>query len=221
VKIAPSVLAADFARLGQQVEQLNQTRADRLHVDVMDGVFVPNLSMGPLVVEALKRITPLPLEVHLMIVQPERHLEVFAQAGAASLIVHQEACPHLHRTVQQIKDLGLKAGVALNPATPIGLLDEILIDLDLVLLMTVNPGFGGQTFIESSLDKLRRLRARIDELGLDCELEVDGGINAATAPRVKQAGATVAVAGTAVFAHPQGIVQAVKGLYGNDTTATP
>jgi len=178
----------------------------------MDGVFVPTISMGPLVLEALQRITTLPLEVHLMIVQPERHLEAFSKAGATSLIVHQETCPHLHRTVQQVKDLGLKVGVALNPATPITLLDEILPDLDLALLMTVNPGFGGQTFIESSLPKLRRLRARIDELGLDCELEVDGGINAATAPQVKEAGATVAVAGTAVFAPPEGIGRAIEAL---------
>lgn len=214
MKIAPSVLAADFTRLREQIDEVNQTPADRVHVDVMDGVFVPNISMGPLVVEALKRITTLPLEVHLMIVRPERHLEAFAQAGANSLIVHQETCPHLHRTVWQVKALGLKAGVALNPATPIALLDEVLPDLDVALVMTVNPGFGGQAFIESSLPKLRRLRARIDELGLDCELEVDGGINAASAPLVSDAGATVAVAGTAVFAHPQGIAKGIETLRG-------
>lgn len=212
MKLAPSVLAADFARLGEQIAQLNQTAADRIHIDVMDGVFVPNISMGPLVVEALGRVTALPLEVHLMIVEPERHFSAFAEAGAHSLIVHQEACPHLHRSVQQIKALGLKAGVALNPATPVSLLDEILPELDLVLIMTVNPGFGGQAFIERTLDKIRMLAAQIQDWSLSCELEVDGGIDAATAPRVQRAGATVAVAGTAVFGHPDGIATGVKTL---------
>ena len=212
MKLAPSVLAADFVRLGEQVAEVARAGADRLHVDVMDGVFVPNISMGPLVVEALKRASDLPLEVHLMIVEPDRHLEAFAEAGAHSLIVHQETCPHLHRSVQRVKALGLKAGVAINPATPVPLLDEILPELDLALVMTVNPGFGGQAFIARTLDKVRMLAARIQDWSLACELEVDGGIDAQTAPRVRRAGATVAVAGTAVFAHPDGIAAGAKAL---------
>ncbi|HEY5596755.1 MAG TPA: ribulose-phosphate 3-epimerase [Candidatus Bipolaricaulota bacterium] len=212
IRIAPSVLAADFSRLAEQIQAVEQTSADRLHVDVMDGRFVPTLSMGPLIVEALARCSALPLEVHLMIVEPERQLESFAQAGAACLIVHQETCPHLHRTVQQIKDFGLKAGVALNPATPARWLQEILPDLDLALVMTVNPGFGGQRFIESSLGKIRKLREWINGQGLACELEVDGGINAETGPLAVEAGADVLVAGSAVFGHPEGIVAGVRAL---------
>jgi ribulose-phosphate 3-epimerase len=212
MKIAPSVLAADFTKLGEQIVEVNQTSADRLHVDVMDGVFVPNISMGPLALEALKQVTDLPLETHLMIVEPERHFEMFVKAGATSLIIHQETCPHLHRSIQQIKDLGVGAGVALNPATPISTLENILPDLDLVLIMTVNPGFGGQSFIESMLDKIRALRAIIDEQNLNCEIEVDGGVNANTISNVAKAGVDVAVAGTAVFGHPGGIAGGVTAL---------
>lgn len=214
MKIAPSVLAADFSQLGEQMKQLASTDADRIHYDVMDGVFVPNLSMGPFILEFFKEMTDLPLEVHLMIVEPEKHLDAYVKAGATSLIVHQETCPHLHRTVQQIKDLGVPAGVALNPATPVSTLEDILPDLDLVLIMTVNPGFGGQQFIQSMLPKIRILRELIDANDYPCEIEVDGGINADTAPLVQNAGVDVAVAGTAVFAHSDGIAQGVKVLQG-------
>ncbi len=214
MKIAPSVLAADFSRLDEQMKALAKTSADRIHFDVMDGVFVPNLSMGPFILEFFKQMTDLPLEVHLMIVEPEKHLEAYVKAGATSLIVHQETCPHLHRTIQQIKDLGVPAGVALNPATPVSTLEDILADLDLVLIMTVNPGFGGQQFIQSMLPKIQILRELIDENGYECEIEVDGGINASTAALAQQAGVDVAVAGTAVFAHSEGIAQGVSALQG-------
>jgi len=206
------VLAADFARLGEHVGEAAHARVDRLHVDVMDGLFVPNISMGPVVVGALSRCTALPLEVHLMVSSPERHLDAFAKAGASSLIVHQEACVHLHRCVQQIKALGLRAGVALNPATPACLLADILPEIDLVLVMSVNPGFGGQAFIHGTLSKIQTLRQQIDANGYPCELEVDGGINAHTAPLVRRAGASVVVAGTAVFAHPEGVRQGIEQL---------
>jgi len=212
IKLAPSVLSADFARLGDHVAELEGKGADRLHVDVMDGAFVPNITMGPLVVEALKRATALPLEVHLMIREPERHLEAFARAGAASLIVHVETCPHLHRTAQRIKELDLGAGVALNPGTPARSLHEVLPDLDLALVMTVNPGFGGQAFIDSMLDKVAKVRGWIETRGLDCELEVDGGIDSHTAPCAVDAGADVLVAGTAVFGHAAGAAAGLKRL---------
>jgi len=206
------VLAADFSRLGLHVGEVVHPRVDRLHVDVMDGSFVPNISMGPVVVEALGRCTTLPLEVHLMVSAPEYHLEAFAEAGASSLIVHQEACVHLHRCAQRIKALGLRAGVALNPATPVCLLTDILPEVDLALVMTVNPGFGGQAFIHGTLSKIQALRQQIDANGYPCELEVDGGINAHTAPLVRRAGASVVVAGTAVFAHPEGVRQGIEQL---------
>lgn len=215
MKIAPSVLAVDFSQLGEQMKTLASTEADRIHYDVMDGVFVPNLSMGPFILEFFKEMTDLPLEVHLMIVEPEKHLDAYVKAGATSLIVHQETCPHLHRTVQQIKDLGVPAGAALNPATPVSMLEDILPDLDLVLIMTVNPGFGGQKFIQSMLPKIQILRELIDANGYTCEIEVDGGINADTAPLVQTAGVDVAVAGTAVFAHLDGIAQGIKILQGS------
>src|SRR5262245_12121149 len=182
VKLAPSILAADFARLGQQVLDAQNAGADRIHVDVMDGHFVPNLSMGPPIVKSLRPVTRLPLETHLMIAEPDRYLEAFAEAGSDGLIVHQEAGPNLHRTIQHIKSLGKKAGVAINPATPAAHLEEILVDVDLVLVMTVNPGFGGQHFIESTLGKISRVRQMIERVRPGIELEVDGGIEPHTAP---------------------------------------
>ncbi len=176
--VVPSILSADFARLGEQVEAAQAGGADRLQIDVMDGRFVPNITVGPLVVEAVRRHTTLPLEAHLMIVEPERYLDDFARAGADLIIVHQEVSPHLHRTVQAIHHLGKRAGVAINPATPLAMLQEILNDIDLVLCMTVNPGFGGQDFIPSMLPKIERLRAMIQQHSARCDLEVDGGIHA-------------------------------------------
>ncbi len=210
--VVPSILSADFARLGEQVEAAQAGGADRLQIDVMDGRFVPNITVGPLVVEAVRRHTTLPLEAHLMIVEPERYVPDFAQAGADMIIVHQEASVHLHRTVQQIKGLGKGAGVAINPATPLAMLQEILNDVDLVLCMTVNPGFGGQEFIPSMLSKITRLRAMIQQHGAHCDLEVDGGIHAETAPLVVQAGANVLVAGSAVYEDPSGVAGGIARL---------
>lgn len=199
--LAPSILSADFAALGEAARAV-APHSGLLHVDVMDGRFVPNITIGPPVVAALRRATDLPLDCHLMIVEPARYLADFAKAGAAYLSVHQEACPHLHRTVQTIRELGMRPGVALNPATPEGTLDEVLADLDFVLVMSVNPGFGGQRFIPGALEKVRRLKARIAERGLDCAVEVDGGVNAETLPALLQAGADWLVAGSAVFGAP-------------------
>ena len=199
IKLAPSVLSADFSRLGEQVAEATAAGADYIHVDVMDGRFVPNITIGAPVVAALRRWTKLPLDVHLMIESPELYINQFAQVGADIITVHIEACPHIHRVVQMIKEAGKKAGVSLNPGTPLDTLDEILPAVDLVLVMTVNPGAGGQTFIESMLDKIARLRAILDKEGLPAELEVDGGINAETAPKVVKAGARVLVAGAAIF----------------------
>ncbi len=212
LKLAPSILSADYARLGEQVKEATQAGADWIHVDVMDGHFVPNLTIGPLVVQAIRPYTTLPLDVHLMIESPERHLESFARAGADIITVHVEVCPHLHRVVQHIKDLGKKAGIALNPATSLQAVEEVLPLLDLVLIMTVNPGFGGQVFIEDMLDKIARLRHRLDERNLPAELEVDGGINSTNISRVIQAGARVLVAGSAVFQASEGISQAIVNL---------
>ena len=190
MKIAPSILSADFARLGEQVAEAAQGGADYIHVDVMDGHFVPNITIGPLIVEAIRPITSLPVDVHLMIEAPERYVGDFAQAGADIITVQWEACPHLHRVIQAIKDLGgVKAGVAVNPATPVASLADILADLDLVLIMSVNPGFGGQTFIPNTIRKLHALRQMMGEQEASCEVEVDGGINAETAPGVIGAGA--------------------------------
>jgi len=199
IKIAPSILSADFSRLGDEVRAIDVAGADYVHIDVMDGHFVPNITIGPLVVGAVRPVTELPLDVHLMIENPDQYIPDFARAGADIIVVHAEAVRHLHRTVQLIKSLGKKAGVSLNPATSLSALDIILPDLDLVLLMTVNPGFGGQSFIESSLPKITELRRRIDELDLPIELEVDGGVKVDNIEEIAAAGADVFVAGSAVF----------------------
>jgi len=209
IKLAPSILSADFGRLGEQVIEATRAGADYIHVDVMDGHFVPNITVGPLVVAAIRPYTNLPLDVHLMIESPEKYIQQFVQAGANIITVHVEVCPHLHRVVESIKELGVKAGVSLNPSTPLTTVDEVLSALDLVLLMSVNPGFGGQQFIEGTVGKIARLRRRLDELGLAAELEVDGGINAEIAPRVAKAGARVLVAGAAVFNKKEGVSQAL------------
>ena len=212
IKFAPSILSADFARLGEQVREAEAAGVDYIHVDVMDGHFVPNITIGPLVVRALRPVTDLPLDVHLMIEQPERYLADFAEAGANILTVHVETCPHLHRTVQQIKELGVKAGVTLNPATPLSILEEILPDVDLVLIMSVNPGFGGQSYIPGSTSKIARLRSMLDAIGSDAEIEVDGGINTGTIREVADAGATVMVAGSAIFNKKASVVENVQLL---------
>ena len=212
VRIAPSILASDFTRLGEEARAVEAAGADLLHIDVMDGRFVPNLSVGLPVVAALKGATQLPLDVHLMIVEPERYVEAFAKAGADNLTVHLEACPHLHRVVEQIRELGKKACVALNPHSPIDNLDVVLPDLDMVLVMSVNPGFGGQKFIEAVVPKIRALRAEIDRRGLATDIEVDGGIDAETARTVLEAGATVLVAGTSVFHARNGYRDAIAAL---------
>lgn len=198
-KIAPSILSADFARLGDEVRAVEAAGADYIHIDVMDGSFVPNITIGPLVVEAVRRVTELPLDVHLMIDAPDRYIGDFAQAGADIIVVHAEATNHLHRTVQLIKSFGKKAGVSLNPATSLHALDYILEELDLVLLMTVNPGFGGQSFIDACLPKIQALRGMLDKKGLETELEVDGGVKTSNIDRIAHAGADVFVAGSAVF----------------------
>jgi ribulose-phosphate 3-epimerase len=202
IRIAPSILAADFGRLAAEVQAVERAGADWIHVDVMDGHFVPNLTIGPAVLRAVRRATPLPLDVHLMIETPERSLAEYAEAGADRIGVHVETCPHLHRTLQQIRALGKKACVVLNPATPASAAEPVLGDVDQVLVMSVNPGFGGQSFIESSLPKLAQLRRWIDERELAVELEVDGGISPDTIERAARAGANVFVAGTAVFGAP-------------------
>lgn len=212
VEISASILAADFTRLGEQVREASEAGAERIHVDVMDGCFVPVMTFGPAVVEAVRRSTKAVVEAHLMIVEPEKHIPDFARAGADIIHVHQETCPHLHRTVQQIHELGKKACVVLNPSTPISTLEEILPDVDEVLIMTVNPGYGGQKFLSSTLGKIARLRQIIDQRGLKCDLEVDGGIGPATAAAVAQAGANVFVAGVAVFQAKQGIAAAIQGI---------
>ena len=205
ISIAPSILAADFSKLGEQVQQAEKAGADLFHIDIMDGQFVPNLTMGPAIVEAMRRTTELSLDVHLMIIQPQNFVETFAQAGANRIIVHWEACPNLHRVLQQIRDNGCKAGIALNPHTPARVLDEIMYMLDIVLVMTVNPGFGGQTLIHQTMPKIAEIRAMIGNEKRDIDLEVDGGISAATIPTVLQAGANVLIAGTTIFQHEKGI----------------
>lgn len=214
VKIAPSILSADFARLGEEIRDVERGGADWIHVDVMDGHFVPNITIGPLIVDAIRPVTKLPLDVHLMIEEPDRYIPQFAKSGADWITVHQEACRHLHRTIHLIKEQGVKAGVVLNPATPVSTIEPMLGDLDIVLLMTVNPGFGGQKFIHSVVPKIRELRRMLDERGLGhVEIEIDGGVNPETARLCEEAGATVLVAGSAVFnqADRAAAIAAIRG----------
>lgn len=201
--IAPSILAADFANLEKEVRMLNESEADWIHVDIMDGVFVPNISMGLPVVEAIHRHAEKPLDVHLMIVQPERYIEEFRKAGADTISVHLEACPHLHRTLQQIADAGCRRGVAINPHTPVSALEAVITDIDLVCVMSVNPGFGGQKFIEQTLDKVKALKDLIHRSGSQALIEIDGGVNRSNAGPLLQAGADILVAGSFVFSAPQ------------------
>jgi len=212
MKLAPSILAADFARLGEQVAEAERSGADRIHLDVMDGHFVPNITIGPAVVRSLRPVTRLPLETHLMITDPDSFLEAFAEAGSDSLLVHWEGNANLHRTVQRIKALGKRAGVVINPATPAAVLEEILPDVDQVLVMTVNPGFGNQHFLESTLPKIRRVRDMIERVRPGADIEVDGGIDASTILRAYEAGARVFVAGTSIFGHPGGVAEGVRSL---------
>src|SRR5512145_157520 len=213
--IAPSILSADFARLGEEIAACENAGADWIHVDVMDGHFVPNMTLGPLVVEACRRSTKLPLDVHLMIEKPENLIEAFAKAGASRITVHVETCPHLHRTIQQIQSLGVKAGVTLNPSTPAVMLKEVLSYVDLVLVMTVNPGFGGQNFIVEMLPKIAEIRQMLDKVNPSAWLEVDGGVSEKTTPALVRAGTDALVAGNSVFKHPQGIQAGISSLRDN------
>jgi ribulose-phosphate 3-epimerase len=210
--LAPSILSVDFLKLGQELAACESAGADWIHVDIMDGAFVPNISVGPLIVEACRRGTKLPLDVHLMIEQPERHIESFVKAGADRLTVHVEACPNLRNTLEFIQSLGVKAGVTLKPSTPATILQPVLSMVDLVLVMTVNPGFGGQTFMPETLPKVAELRRRLNEIGSSAWLEVDGGVSVQTIPGLKAAGANVFVSGNSVFKHPQGAAAGVRTL---------
>ena len=215
IKVAPSILSADFSRLGEEIKAVEAAGADIIHVDVMDGHFVPNITIGPLIVEAARKSTNLPLDVHLMITNPELYIDDFAKAGADYITVHVETALHLHRLIQLIREhKGVKAAVSLNPATPLSSLDYILPELDMALIMSVNPGFGGQSFIPSAMDKIRRLRKRIDELGLTVELEVDGGVKPGNAAELAEAGADILVAGSAVFG-TQDYAAAIRGIRGS------
>jgi len=211
VRVAPSILSADFGRLAEEVRAVEAAGADWVHVDVMDGRFVPNITLGPVVVKAVRKATKLPLDVHLMIVEPEKYIEAFAEAGATGLTVHAEACTHLNRVLQQIRHAGARPAVVLNPGSPLVLIEEVLDQVDMVLLMSVNPGFGGQQFIPGTVDKVRRLRRMLEARGLKVDIEVDGGINAETARAVVDAGANVLVAGNAVFA-AKDYAQAIHAL---------
>jgi len=215
VKLAPSILAADFARLGEQVAEAEKAGADRIHVDVMDGHFVPNLSMGAPVVQSLRRVTSLPLETHMMITNPDLFLEEFVAAGSDSFLVHWEGNYNLDRTVRRIKELGKRAGVVINPATPASVLEEILPEVDLVLVMTVNPGFGHQHFLHSTLTKIQRVRQMVERMKLSCEVEVDGGVDQQTAPLAAAAGADVLVAGSSIFGDGAGVASAMSRLRTN------
>lgn len=212
IGIVPSVLSADFTRLGEQVREAEVAGAQRIQVDVMDGHFVPNITMGPMIVNAVRRCTSLPVEAHLMISHPEQYIEEFAKAGADFIIVHQEASPHLHRLIQQIKAAGKGAGVALNPSTPVIMLEDILSILDMALIMTVNPGFGGQKFIPEMLPKIMRLRELIDQQELHCDIEVDGGVHETIVPLVVQAGASLLVAGSAIYNEQESVTGAIARL---------
>lgn len=213
VKIAPSILSADFSKLGEEIKDVEIGGADYIHIDVMDGHFVPNITIGPLIVEAIRPITKLPLDVHLMIEDPDQYIEAFAKSGADYITVHVEACKHLHRTIHFIKSFGVKAGVVLNPATPVESIMHIISDVNMVLLMSVNPGFGGQAFIPEVLNKIRALRKMIDDKGLNVEIEIDGGVNEETAKQCIKAGATVLVAGSAVY-NQKDREQAIAALRG-------
>jgi ribulose-phosphate 3-epimerase len=212
--IAPSILSADFSRLGEEIRAVEQAGAEVIHIDVMDGHFVPNITIGPLVVRAARAVTSLPLDVHLMITNPDIYLKDFAEAGADWITVHVETCPHLHRTLSYIKELGKKAGAVLNPATPLSTLEYVLEELDLVMLMSVNPGFGGQSFIESSLEKTRKLRAMLDVVNPDAGIELDGGISPKTIARAAAAGANIFVAGSAIYGQEdyRGVIAELKQL---------
>jgi ribulose-phosphate 3-epimerase len=212
ITISPSILSANFAQLENDLLACEKGGADQIHIDVMDGRFVPNITYGPLIVETCRKVTHLPLDVHLMIVEPERHLEAFAKAGADSITVHVETCPNLHRTLQSLREMDLKVGVSINPATPVESLREVTSMLDMVLVMTVNPGFGGQAFIPESLDKVRRMRRMLDELASAAEIQVDGGINEMTIKDLYQAGARNFVAGSSVFHHERGIIPGIHAL---------
>ncbi|MCC9608396.1 ribulose-phosphate 3-epimerase [Blastopirellula sp. JC732] len=212
VKIAPSILSADFARLGEQVTEAERAGADRIHLDVMDGHFVPNISFGAIVVEAVRRITKLPLEIHLMITDPDDYFDDFVAAGADSFLVHWEGNDNLHRTVQRVRQLNKRVGIVINPATPASVLEEILIDIDQVVVMTVNPGFGHQHFIETMVGKISRVREMINRCNPQCELELDGGVDEKSAPIGVAAGANVLVAGSAIFGDPQGVAAGVDRL---------
>ncbi|WP_259416118.1 ribulose-phosphate 3-epimerase [Bacillus toyonensis] len=213
IKIAPSILSADFSKLGEEIKDVEKGGADYIHVDVMDGHFVPNITIGPLIVEAIRPITSLPLDVHLMIENPDNYIPTFAKAGADIITVHVEACPHLHRTIQLIKSHGIKAGVVLNPHTPVSVIEHVLEDIDMVLLMTVNPGFGGQKFIHSVLPKIKQVAEMVKERNLEVEIEVDGGVNAETARLCVEAGANVLVAGSAVYNQKDrgGAIRIIRG----------
>ncbi|WP_243386808.1 ribulose-phosphate 3-epimerase [Bacillus kexueae] len=213
IKIAPSILSADFSRLGEEIKDVERGGADYIHVDVMDGHFVPNITIGPLIVEAIRPVTKLPLDVHLMIENPDRYISQFSRAGADIISVHVEACRHLHRTIQHIKAEGVKAGVVLNPHTPVSMIEHVIEDVDLVLLMTVNPGFGGQAFIPSVLPKIREVHKLVTERNLQVEIEVDGGVNVETAKQCIEAGANVLVAGSAIYnqADRASAIRAIRG----------